>query len=82
MVDQQEGLNQEASSVFLKKELTKLKEEKCVLVNRLFAVNKKYTHLKSVGDSDPAILEARQQDQLGHRQHGRPVQTKPGPYGH
>jgi hypothetical protein len=82
MIDVQEKLTEETKSDFLKKELARLKEERCVLVNKLFAVTKKYSHLKSVRDIDLAIQQARQQDQRRDLWIGRAFEAEPVVDGH
>jgi hypothetical protein len=75
-------LNEETKSDFLKKELRRLKEERCILVNKLFAVTKKYTHLKSVRVVYLAIHEVRNQIECRNRYYSRTKQAKSGSYGH
>lgn len=51
MIDQQDSLADTTQVDFLKRELTKIKDEKCILMNKLFTVKSKYEHLRRVAYS-------------------------------
>lgn len=48
MIDQQDSLADTTQVDFLRKEMARMKEEKCVMVNKLFTLTSKYENLRRV----------------------------------
>lgn len=51
MVEETDGITAEKHTEYLRNEISRLKEENCLLTNRLFTVSRKYNGISAVGQT-------------------------------
>ena len=76
-------LDMEAENKDLRVEVSKMKEEKCILINKLFSTSSKYEHLKKVRSIyfTPAKHRDGEEVQQGHQRHQGAQEAGPDPDG-